>query len=103
MSENKEKSKQTRQKYSPQFKDQALERALKEGVAQTAKDLHLPESMLYAWRSKRQQGNASLEQQKLQQAELARLKREVNRLEEENSFLKKAAAYFAKDTKRGTP
>lgn len=53
MSEHKEKSKQTRQKYSPQFKNRALERALKDGVAQTAKDLNLPESMLYAWRAKR--------------------------------------------------
>ena len=29
----------TRQKYSPQFKDQALERAAKNGIPQTAKDL----------------------------------------------------------------
>jgi transposase len=88
-----------RQKYSPQFKDQVLERAAKDGVAQVAKDLGLAESQIYAWRAKRQHGNLPLEQQKLQQAELAKLKREVNRLEEENSFLKKAAAYFAKDTK----
>lgn len=103
MSENKEKSKQTRQKYRSQLKDQALERALKDGVTQAAKDLGLGELMLYAWRAKRQQGNSSLEQSKLQQAELARLKREVSRLEEENLFLKKAAACFAKDTKRGAP
>jgi transposase len=37
-----------------------------------------------------------LEDQKLQQAEMARLKRENARLEEEVAFLKKAAAYFAK-------
>lgn len=41
-----------RQKYSPQFKDQALERAEKEGIPQTAKDLGLPESILYSWRAK---------------------------------------------------
>ena len=32
-------------------------------------------------------------------AELARLKREVSRLSQENQFLKKAAAYFAKEPK----
>ena len=33
-----------RKKYSPQFKDQALERAAKEGIPQVAKDLGLKES-----------------------------------------------------------
>ena len=91
--------KKHRQKYSPQFKDQALERVAKDGVAQVAKDLGLSEAMLYSWRAKQKQGGSSLENQKIQQAELSRLKREVARLAEENEFLKKAAAYFAKDTK----
>lgn len=84
--------KSARHKYSPQFKDQALERAEKDGVAQVAKDLGITESLIYVWRTKRIQGNQPLEQQKLQQAELATLKRAVSRLEEENAFLKKAAA-----------
>ena len=102
MQENNIKSKTekvSRQKYSPQFKDQALERAEKEGIPQTAKDLGLPESMLYSWRAKRNQGGQSLEIQKLQQAEMARLKRENARLAEENSFLKKVATYFTKESK----
>lgn len=93
------KENRIRNKYSPQFKDQALERASKAGVAQTAKDLGIPEAMLYSWRTRQRQSGQPLEQQKLQQAELARLKREVSRLEEENAFLKKAAAYFAKEPK----
>lgn len=88
-----------RKKYSPQFKDQALERIAKDGVPQVAKDLGLAESLLYSWRAQRKRGGDSLENQKLQQAELARLKRENTRLAEENSFLKKAAAYFAKESK----
>jgi transposase len=52
--------------------------------------------MLYSWRSKRCQTGRPFEEQKLQQAELARLKQENARLEEEVAFLKKAAAYFAK-------
>ena len=37
--------------------------------------------------------------QRVLEAEQTRLKREVARLEEENAFLKKAAAYFAKQPK----
>jgi transposase len=88
-----------RKKYSPQFKDQALERAVKDGIPQVAKDLGIKESMLYYWRSQQKQGGDSIENQKLQQAEVSRLKREVSRLAEENAFLKKAAAYFAKESK----
>lgn len=100
MNENSPKQRVVRQKYSPQFKDQVLERAEKEGVARTAKDLGIPEPMIYSWRTKKREGGQQpLEQQKLQQAEMARLKRAVERLEEENAFLKKTAAYFAKESK----
>ena len=88
-----------RKKYSPQFKDQALERAVKDGVPQVAKDLGLAESLLYSWKAQQKKGGDSLENQKLQQAEMAQLKRENTRLAEENAFLKKAAAYFAKESK----
>ena len=92
-----------RKKYSPQFKDEAVLRAEKDGVTQVAIDLGIAESMLYLWRSKREKGGNSLENQKIQEADIARLKRENARLEQENAFLKKAAAYFAKGTSRGTP
>lgn len=85
-----------RSKYTPQFKEQALERAGRDGAPKVAKDLGLAESILYNWRAKRRQTGQPFEDQKLQQAELARLKRENARLEEEVAFLKKAAAYFAK-------
>jgi transposase len=88
-----------RQKYSPQFKDQALERAEKVGVPQAAKDLGIADSMLYSWKAKSKLGGDSMENQKLQQAEMAKLRREVNRLEEENAFLKKVATYFTKESK----
>ncbi|PJD91379.1 MAG: hypothetical protein CK424_07090 [Legionella sp.] len=98
MKNNYLEQKLTRKKYSPQFKDQALERADKEGVPQVAKDLDLAESLLYSWRAQRKQGGNTLENQKLQQAELARLKRENTRLTEENAFLKKAAKKFKATT-----
>jgi transposase len=99
MNNNKSEVKRERKKYSPQFKDQAVERAEKDGVKQVAKDLGLPEAILYGWRAKKRQGGDTLENQKLQQAEMARLRRECTRLAEENAFLKKAAAYFAKESK----
>ena len=98
-SNNAEQLKSVRKKYSPQFNDQALDQAEKDGVPQVAKDLGISDAMLYSWRSKQKQGGDSIENQKLQQAEVARLKRDNARLAEENAFLKKAAAYFAKESK----
>ena len=85
-----------RSKYTASFKEQALEWAEKDGIPKVAQDLGLAEATLYAWRAKRRQTGQPFEEQKLQQAELTRLKRENARLEDEVAFLKKAAAYFAK-------
>lgn len=98
MSESKSNKRKKYQKYSPQFKDQALERAAKDGIPQAAKDLGITEAILYSWRAKQRQGGDSLENQKLQSAEMARLKRENARLQEENAFLKKVATYFTKES-----
>ena len=89
----------TRKKYTIQFKQQAVERAERDGVPKAAADLNIAEAMLYAWRTKLKQTGQPFEDQKLQQAEVARLKRENARLEDEVAFLKKAAAYFAKQPK----
>ena len=98
MNDNSPKQRKTRQKHSSQFKDQALERAARDGVPQTAKDLGIAECLLYSWRAKSSQVGDSMENQKIQQAEMARLKRENARLQEENSFLKKVATYFTKES-----
>ena len=92
-------SKQVKQRHSAEFKQQALDRAEKDGVAVAARDLNLHASQLYAWRQKKQLEALSGDEQRLMQAENARLKRELARLNEEHEFLKKAAAYFAKESK----
>lgn len=92
-------SKGRRTRFSAEFKQQALLRAVKDGVPAAAQELGLEPAQLYAWRSKAQQQGQSDEAQRLQQSELARLRRELARVEEENAFLKKAAAYFAKQPK----
>lgn len=89
----------TRKTYTAEFKERALVLAEQQGVAKAAADLGLPEPILYGWRAKKRQTGQTFEEQKLQQAEMARLKRENARLEEEVAFLKKAAAYFAKQPK----
>jgi transposase len=42
-------------------------------------------------------------QEQQQAAEILRLKRELAEAKEEAAILKKAAVYFARDPKRGTP
>ena len=99
MSRKKVEAKAERKRFSAEFKQQALLRAVKDGIPAVARDLGLEPAQLYAWRAKAQQQGQDTEAQRLQQSETARLKREVARLEEENAFLKKAAAYFAKQPK----
>lgn len=99
MTTKKAGSKVGRTRYSTEFKQQALLRAVKDGVPVAARELGLEPAQLYAWRSKAHQQGHTDEAQRLMQAETARLKRELARLEEENAFLKKAAAYFAKQPK----
>jgi transposase len=60
---------------------------------------HPDKRFTYAWRAQSQQQGQDAQAQRLTPSETARLKREVARLEEENAFLKKAAAYFAKQPK----
>ena len=99
MTSKKSGTKAERKRFSPEFKQQALLRAVKDGIPAVAGDLGLKPTQLYAWRAKAQQQGEDAEAQRIQQAETARLKREVARLEEEVAFLKKAAAYFAKQPK----
>lgn len=64
MNKNNTKQQTVRQKYSPQFKDQAVERAAKDGVPQASKDLGILESMLYYWRAQKNKGGDTIENQK---------------------------------------
>ena len=88
-----------RKNFSAQFKEQALVRVKKDGISKAAKDLSISESALYGWRKKLEQTGVPFEDQMIQSAELTRMKREIARLTDENAFLKKAAAYFAKEPK----
>ncbi|WP_394358036.1 IS3 family transposase [Methylococcus mesophilus] len=85
----KAEAKTERTRYSAEFKQQALLRAVKDGVSVAARDLGLQPAQIYAWRGKAQQQGQDAEARRLIESEHARLKREVARLEEENAFPKK--------------
>ncbi len=93
MKTKKPTEKTARKRYSDEFKDQALKRVERDGVAVVAQDLGIAETPIYAWRRKRHIEGTVSEEQRLKDAEIARLKRDMARLEEENTFLKKASAY----------
>jgi transposase-like protein len=89
------------QKYSPEFREQAA-RMVVDGsrvIAQVARELGLSETSLGNWVRAYRETHAS-DEPPLELSERARL-RELERLnrelEMENTFLKKAAAYFARE------
>ena len=64
-----------------------------------ADELGVHANQLRGWRNERlATGSAeALARQRAEAAELARLRREVKRLEQENEILKRAAAFFARE------
>jgi len=62
---SKETGRSKRKQYSPQFKEQVLERAEREGVAQVAEDLGLQEALIYSWRAKKNKQGFLLKTKKL--------------------------------------
>jgi len=93
-----------RKRYTREFKLEAI-RLLEEGrkpPADLARELGINRNQLYKWQEQLQaQGDAAFPghgRQPAAEAELARLKRENERLQEENDILKKAARYFARES-----
>jgi transposase len=92
------------QRYPDDFKQSAIEMALQEDqtIAQVAQNLNIHPKTLYGWVSRYKQEH-NIETKKEQnrddlQAEIKRLKKENAQLKLEREILKKATAYFAKET-----
>ena len=88
--------------YSPEFRESSVRLALesKNTIAQTARDLGVKVSTLHTWISKHSDSKAvkmADVDNKLHE-ELKKLKKENYQLTQERDILKKAAAYFAKQT-----
>ena len=95
----KTQSGKNRQRYSQQYKSEALALAEQLGVAAAAKQLGINENQLYNWRRMaRLLQDRSAEEERLL-VENTRLKRQLAEQAEELTILKKAAAYFAKSQK----
>ena len=96
--------KKSRNQYSDEYKSEAV-RLLKDSgkpVSQIARELGVNANMLHRWaREERAAGVAGNTRSgvKADQEELARLRRELARVTAERDFLKRAAAYFAKEQK----
>lgn len=89
-------------KYSPEFKEEAVQIALRSSktISETARELDLNPETLRGWvkkHRKQQEPAAGTELTARERARLKELERRNRELEMEVSFLKKAAAYFAKD------
>jgi transposase len=94
------------QRYSPEFKDEAVRQVIERGhpVAEVAKGLGVSAHRLYKWvkgvkPSKTDQHASELVEAK---GEILRLRAQLRRTEEERDILKKAAAYFAREPEQST-
>ena len=94
-------TKKKRKKYSDEFKEEAVKLFTKQGykVTEAARNLGVHDSLLRRWIRNDNPGNSqsSADNAKLH-AELKRLKKENAQLKMEREILKKAAAFFAKES-----
>ena len=94
----------TRRQFSREFKLEAVRLVKDRGVtvAQAARDLDVHENVLRKWirqaEADHQEAFPGKGVMKPEQAEIDRLRKEVAKLKMERDILKKAAAYFAKDS-----
>ena len=94
----------TRRQFSREFKVEAVKLVKERGVAvvQAARDLDVHENVLRKWvrelAADPQQAFPGQGVMKPEQAEIERLRKEVAKLKMERDILKKAAAYFARDS-----
>ena len=90
------------QRYTPEFKDEAVRQVVERGysVAEVSERLGVSSHSLYKWvkavqPDKTEQQTAELVEAK---SEVLRLRAQLRRTEEERDILKKAARYFARES-----
>jgi len=91
-----------RRKFSPGFKQGAIEQVRQPGVscAQVARELGIGANLLSRWKREAQaQGQQAFGGTgKPRDEEMARLKRELARVKKERDFLREAATFFARES-----
>jgi transposase len=93
----------TRRQFTDAFKFEAVRLTLESGrpVAQVARALGISGNVLYRWRSEQQQVESqgrTRQAVRAEQDELTRLRRENETLRKERVFLRRAGAFFARDS-----
>ncbi len=101
--------KEERRQYTAEFKAEALRlwEAGGTGATDLARDLGIHPTLLWKWRRKARQragglvagGEPGLGKGAATEAEVQRLKRELEQVKLERDFLKKAAAFFARESR----
>jgi transposase len=95
------------QSYSPEFRAEAVKLVLEKGLSQeeAAKRLAIPKGSLGNWVAAAKKGGLSTPGGRSTaelEAEVARLRKELAEARLERDILKKATAYFAKESLQGT-
>ena len=87
------------QRYSPEFKDEAVRQVVERGykVAEVAERLGVSTNSLHKWVKAIKPSKADEQAAELNDAkkEILKLRAELRRVQEERDILKKAARYFA--------
>ena len=87
------------QRYSPEFKDEAVRQVVERGysVSEVAERLGVSAHSLHKWVKAVKPGKLDVQASELNDAkkEILKLRAELRRAEEERDILKKAARYFA--------
>jgi len=94
-----EKMKQSRTRYTQEYKDDALALAARIGFSKAAQQLGHEVARLHAWKSQKKQKQTGQEREQALELELVKLKRQLADQAEELTIIKKAAAYFARSQK----
>jgi len=95
--------------YSKEFREEAVKLVMEGGLsmAEVGRRLEIPAQTVSNWVKAHKEGSLSGIGQNRKpltevEAELARVRRELAEVRMERDLLKKAAAYFAKESQRGT-
>jgi transposase len=87
------------QRYSPEFKDEAVRQVTQRGysVSEVSERLGVSTHSLYKWIRLARPSKPEADEIAALKLENQKLKSELRRIQEERDILKKAAAYFAKE------
>jgi len=93
-------TKRTRRKYTEEFKTEAIRLIVEEGysISQAARNLDINANMLGRWKRELTEDAEIRQQVSDEKEELKRLREEVRQLKMEREILKKATAFFAKES-----